>query len=131
MRVAFGDYDGIGPRPAPVALGEEEVIAAELVLLAIGFRGAEPDRLHDGLGVAIGERGTIRADEGYATGVPGVFACGDAVRGADLIVTAIADGRECARAVERLPGRRVAAAVARSGSGSRASADRHAFRSTR
>ena len=67
---------------------------SDLVLLAIGFVGIEPqDGLAEGLGVGITARGTVEPDRGLATGVDGVFACGDCVRGADLIVTAIADGR--------------------------------------
>ncbi len=67
------------------------------MLIAVGFAGVE-----DALGVAL----TDRADDGgrrrrSATSLDGVFAAGDCVRGADLIVTAIADGRECARAVDR------------------------------
>ena len=44
--------------------------------------------------------GTIAiVDASFETETPGVYACGDAVRGADLVVTAIADGRKCAAAV--------------------------------
>jgi glutamate synthase (NADPH/NADH) small chain len=56
--------------------------------------------LVDQLGVSLGERGAINATD-YATSVNGVFAAGDARRGQSLIVWAIAEGRECARAVER------------------------------
>ena len=72
------------------------------MLIAIGFVGIEPDDgLAVGLGVEVGARGAIATDGGLATGVEDVFACGDCVRGADLIVTAIADGRRAADAVER------------------------------
>jgi glutamate synthase (NADPH/NADH) small chain len=43
----------------------------------------------------------MAVDASFATSLPGVYAAGDCVRGADLIVSAIADGRECARAVDR------------------------------
>ena len=73
----------------------------DLVLIAIGFAGVEPsDGLADGLGVGVDARGTIETDGGSR---PASTACsrGDCVRGADLIVTAIADGRRAAAAVER------------------------------
>ncbi len=75
-------------------------LETDLVLLAIGFRGPER-RLLDKLGVALGERGNVVHDERWATNVPGVFACGDATRGASLIVWAIAEGRAAAAAVDR------------------------------
>ena len=50
--------------------------------------------------MGVSARGAIETDGAMATGVDGVFACGDCVRGADLIVTAIADGRRAAEAVE-------------------------------
>ena len=85
---------------APVpAKGGEVVLEVDLVLLAIGFTGTEEDEVYAQSGAAIGERGTVRVDAGFATSAPGVYACGDAVRGADLVVTAIADGRRCAAAV--------------------------------
>jgi glutamate synthase (NADPH/NADH) small chain len=75
-------------------------LEGDLVLLAIGFRG--PDRqLVDKLGVQVAERGALAHDDGWATNVPGVFACGDATRGASLIVWAIAEGRAAAAAADR------------------------------
>jgi glutamate synthase (NADPH) small chain len=75
-------------------------LAADLVLLAIGFRG--PDgQLLDKLGAELTERGNVAQDGSWGTSVPGVFACGDATRGASLIVWAIAEGRAAAAAVDR------------------------------
>jgi glutamate synthase (NADPH/NADH) small chain len=86
-------------RSVPV---EDVLLEIDLVLLAIGFVGIEPgDGLAASLGVGVSARGTIQTDGGLGTGVENVFACGDCVRGADLIVTAIADGRRAADAVER------------------------------
>ncbi|MGH7685498.1 MAG: FAD-dependent oxidoreductase, partial [Candidatus Dormibacteria bacterium] len=81
--------------------GTEAAIDAELVLLAIGFDGATPGPLLDGLGVAQDRRRNLVVDESFATGAPGVFAAGDAMRGAALIVNAIADGRGAARSCDR------------------------------
>jgi len=80
--------------------GSEFELEADLVLLAIGFRG--PDRqLLDQLGAELTDRGTVAYDEQWATTVPGVFACGDATHGASLIVWAIAEARAAAAAVDR------------------------------
>ena len=49
----------------------------------------------------VGERGELAHDANWATNVPGVFACGDATRGASLIVWAIAEGRAAAAAADR------------------------------
>ncbi len=80
--------------------GTEREIAAELVLLAMGFAGPEADGVLSQLGVALDERGNIARDQHYATSVAGVFACGDAGRGQSLIVWAIAEGRSCAAGVD-------------------------------
>jgi glutamate synthase (NADPH/NADH) small chain len=82
--------------------GTERVIPAQLVLLALGFDGVERDgELIGGLGVRVGERGTIARDEDFATDADGVFVAGDAGRGQSLIVWAIAEGRSAAAAVDR------------------------------
>jgi glutamate synthase (NADPH/NADH) small chain len=80
--------------------GSDFELEADLVLLAIGFRGPERQLL-DKLDVALTERGTVARDDHWATNVPGVWACGDATRGASLIVWAIAEGRAAAAAVDR------------------------------
>jgi glutamate synthase (NADPH/NADH) small chain len=54
-----------------------------------------------GLGVRVGERGTIARDADFATDADGVFVAGDAGRGQSLIVWAIAEGRSAAAAVDR------------------------------
>jgi glutamate synthase (NADPH/NADH) small chain len=81
--------------------GEPEVeIPADLVLLAMGFVGAEPSRLLADLGVRMTERQTVWRDEQWMTSVPGVFAAGDMQRGQSLIVWAIDDGRRAAAAID-------------------------------
>jgi glutamate synthase (NADPH/NADH) small chain len=97
VRALRGDKVGDPPEFAPT--GESHELPADLVLIAIGFTGVERG-LVDQLGVALGDRGAIDATD-YATSTDGVFAAGDARRGQSLIVWAIAEGRECARAVER------------------------------
>ena len=80
--------------------GSEQELPADLVLLAMGFTGPEPDGLLDQLGVDLDGRGNVARDGSYATNVPGVFVAGDAGRGQSLIVWAIAEGRSCAAAVD-------------------------------
>ena len=98
-KVEFPGYEETGIRKPVPAAGGEVLLEVDLVLLAIGFTGTQEDDIYVQSGAAIGERGTVEVDGSYATATPGVFACGDAVRGADLVVTAIADGRKCAAAV--------------------------------
>jgi glutamate synthase (NADPH/NADH) small chain len=81
--------------------GTELHMPAELVLLAIGFDGPVRDRLLTELGVEFDARGAIAHDEHCQTSVPGVYAAGDATRGASLIVWAIAEGRKAAHAIDR------------------------------
>ncbi|HKT43275.1 MAG TPA: glutamate synthase subunit beta [Gaiellaceae bacterium] len=76
----------------------DESHPAQLVLLAMGFVGPEPQLL-EALGVARDARGNADAPQ-FETSVPGVFAAGDARRGQSLIVWAIDEGRRCARAVD-------------------------------
>jgi glutamate synthase (NADPH/NADH) small chain len=80
--------------------GSEFDLDADLVLLAMGFLGAETDGLLQKLGVKLTDRGNVWRDGQWMTSVPGVFTCGDMQRGQSLIVWAIAEGRSCARGVD-------------------------------
>jgi glutamate synthase (NADPH/NADH) small chain len=83
--------------------GSEEIIKADLVLLAMGFVNPVATIL-DGFGVDKDARGNAKATTefigGYATNVPKVFAAGDIRRGQSLVVWAIREGRQAARAVD-------------------------------
>ncbi len=82
--------------------GSEKEWKADLVLLALGFVGPEADSFVSQLGCELDPRGNLKANEAnYATNVPGIFAAGDARRGQSLIVWAISEGREAARAVDQ------------------------------
>jgi len=93
--------------------GTEESYPADLVLLAMGYVHPVHDRLLEALGVDYDPRGNVHATTAdFHTSVPGVFAAGDVRRGQSLVVWAIQEGRECARAVDawltgqlRLPSR--------------------------
>jgi glutamate synthase (NADPH/NADH) small chain len=79
--------------------GSEFEIEAELVLLAMGFTGPVKSKLLTDLGVEFDTRGNIATRGQHLTSVPGVFAAGDARRGASLIVWAIREGRDAADSI--------------------------------
>jgi glutamate synthase (NADPH/NADH) small chain len=89
-----------GERDFEEVPGTERELAAELVLLAMGFVGPERTGLVEQLRLELDERGNIARGGDYATSAPGVFVAGDAGRGQSLIVWAIAEGRACAAAVD-------------------------------
>ncbi len=93
--------EAAGFDPVP---GTEHELPCDLVLLAMGFTGAERPGLLADLGVDFDQRGNVARDGSYATSVPGVFAAGDMGRGQSLIVWAIAEGRSAAAAVDRYLG---------------------------
>jgi glutamate synthase (NADPH) small chain len=78
----------------------EFVIAADLVLLAMGFTGPKRDGLLSQIGVELTASGAVRTDASHQTSVPRVFAAGDARRGASLIVWAIREGRDAADGID-------------------------------
>ncbi len=80
--------------------GTESVIEAELVLIAAGFLGTEK-YIADAFGVELNERTNVKTEAGkYATNVTNVFTAGDMHRGQSLVVWAIREGREAAKAVD-------------------------------
>jgi glutamate synthase (NADPH/NADH) small chain len=81
--------------------GSEFELKADLVLLAMGFVGPAPAGLVAQFGVTRDARSNVKADtENYQTSVPKVFAAGDMRRGQSLVVWAIREGRQAARAVD-------------------------------
>jgi len=79
--------------------GTERVIPCDLALLAIGFVGAEKGGMVEELKLELDNRGNIRT-ENYMSSEEGVFAAGDIRRGQSLVVWAISEGREAARAID-------------------------------
>jgi glutamate synthase (NADPH) small chain len=94
---------GTSSRDLHAIPGSEFTEPADLVLLAIGFSHPEHEGAVQELGVDLDARGNVRAPV-YETSQAGVFACGDARIGQSLVVTAIAEGRRCARVVDRFLG---------------------------
>ena len=81
--------------------GTEYQLKADLVLLAMGFLGPNRAGMLESAGVALDARGNVQADTNqYQTSVSKVFAAGDMRRGQSLVVWAIREGRQCARAVD-------------------------------
>ncbi|HYA34855.1 MAG TPA: glutamate synthase subunit beta, partial [Candidatus Binataceae bacterium] len=79
--------------------GSEFELDCDLVLLALGFLGPESDSVVTQLGLKLDPRGNIECRNHHSS-APGVFAAGDARRGQSLVVWAIWEGRECARAID-------------------------------
>jgi glutamate synthase (NADPH/NADH) small chain len=85
-------------KPAP---GTEFDLRADLVLLAMGFVSPVHEGLVSDLGIALDGRGNIAANTvDYRSSIDKVFACGDMRRGQSLVVWAIREGRQAARAVD-------------------------------
>ncbi len=81
--------------------GSEFEIKADLVLLAMGFIGPRKPGFVEQTGVEMDPRGAVKANvEDYRTTTPNIFSCGDMRRGQSLVVWAIREGRQCARAVD-------------------------------
>jgi glutamate synthase (NADPH) small chain len=107
VRVAhmrLGPADATGRQAPEEVAGAEETLPCDLAIKALGFEPEEIVRLWDVEGLEVTRWGTVKADfRTKETSLPGVYAAGDIVRGASLVVWAIRDGREAADAIsERL-----------------------------
>lgn len=98
----MGEPDENGRRRAEVVPGSEEVLEADVILVAFGFRPSPAPWFAD-FGIDLHEDGRVKAPEQNAfpfqTTNQKVFAGGDMVRGSDLVVTAIAEGRKAAEGI--------------------------------
>jgi len=100
VSTTLGEPDARGRRqPEPVP-DSDEVLPADRVIIAFGFR-ASPSPWFDDHDIALDDRGLVVATENtrykFQTSNPKVFAGGDMVRGSDLVVTAVYEGREAAQ----------------------------------
>lgn len=102
VRTEMGPPDERGRRRPLAQEGTEHILEADAVILAFGFT-PEPTPWLEAAGVSFDRRGRIVVGGGarlpYQSGVDKIFAGGDAVRGSDLVVTAIAEGRQAAEAM--------------------------------
>lgn len=98
----LGTPDISGRRTPEVVAGSEEIIPADRVIIAFGFRPSPPVWFEH-FGINVDERGRVSATASgefqFQTSNPKVFAGGDMVRGADLVVTAVFEGREAAKGI--------------------------------
>ena len=95
------DEPADGGRPSMTEVPDSEFeVETDLVLLAMGFLHPEHSGLLTQLGVELDPRGNVKIESDRMSTVPGVFAAGDTARGQSLVVWAIAEGRETARAVD-------------------------------
>ncbi|MFO1495333.1 MAG: FAD-dependent oxidoreductase [Lysobacterales bacterium] len=108
IETRLGAPDAKGRRRPENVPGTEVVIPADAVVIAFGFQPDPPDWFADhGISLHADGRTEVAADAAplpYQTSQPRVFAGGDMVRGADLVVTAVYEGREAARSIARYLG---------------------------
>ncbi|WP_280562761.1 MULTISPECIES: FAD-dependent oxidoreductase [unclassified Chromohalobacter] len=102
VRTRLGEPDTNGRQRPEVVPGSEEVFAADAVLIAFGFQ-PNPADWFDTVGIDLDERGRVKAPAqgGFAfqTSHEKVFAGGDMVRGSDLVVTAVYEGRQAGEGI--------------------------------
>jgi glutamate synthase (NADPH) small chain len=100
QKMRLGAPDATGRRMPELIDGADYVEDSDLVIKALGFEPEELPTLWGVAGLEVTRWGTIRAEfTSGQTSLPGVFAAGDIVRGASLVVWAIRDGRDCAEAI--------------------------------
>ena len=85
-----------------ISRGQKETLKADLILLALGFVHPVHEGLLDELGVDYDARGNVAVDKQHGSNIPGVFAAGDTIMGASLVVKAIASGRKVAEDIHRV-----------------------------
>jgi len=97
----LGEPDASGRQKPRTVPGSEFTIQGDLVLVAYGFDPVPFPAGSDLSRVALNDWGAVKVDELQMTSVPGVFAGGDASRGASLVVHAVRDGRRAALGIHR------------------------------
>jgi len=101
-KMKLGEPDSSGRRKPEVEVGSEYKIPADLVIKSLGFDPENIPKLFNAEELAISTWGTIKIDlKTMQTNLDGVFAAGDIVRGASLVVWAIRDGRDAAEQIEK------------------------------
>ncbi|MFC4667781.1 NAD(P)-dependent oxidoreductase [Seohaeicola nanhaiensis] len=102
QKMRLGKPDATGRQAPEVIEGADYVEEADLVIKALGFEPEDLPALWDEPALTVTRWGTVRAEfTSGKTDLPGVYAVGDIVRGASLVVWAIRDGRDCAAAILR------------------------------
>lgn len=96
VKTVMGPKDESGRQKMEEIKGSDFNINADVIIMALGFDPAVPGFLAEN-GISVNSWGGIIVNDRYETTTPGVYAGGDCYRGADLVVTAVYDGREAAR----------------------------------
>jgi glutamate synthase (NADPH/NADH) small chain len=113
VRMHLGLPDATGRQQVEPIAGSAFTLEADLVIKALGFDPEDMPAMFGEPGLAVSRWGTLKVDHRtMMTSVPGVFAAGDIVRGASLVVWAIRDGRDAATAMHRFIQDKAAASVA-------------------
>jgi glutamate synthase (NADPH) small chain len=100
QKMRLGAADATGRQSPEIIEGADYVEPADLVIQALGFEPEDLPTLWGQPELKVTRWGTIKADfHTHETNLPGVYAAGDIVRGASLVVWAIRDGREAAEAI--------------------------------
>ena len=100
-QIQLGDPDDSGRRRPEIKQGSEFEIKADMVIKALGFDPENLPLLFEAQELQVTKWGTIKADfDTMETNIKGVFAAGDIVRGASLVVWAIKDGRDAASSIK-------------------------------
>jgi len=100
-QIKLGDPDESGRRRPEIKVGSEFKIKADMVIKALGFDPEDLPYLFDAQELQVTKWGTIKTDfDTMETNIKGVFAAGDIIRGASLVVWAIKDGRDAALAIK-------------------------------
>ena len=98
----LGEPDASGRKKPTVKSGSEFKLPADLVIKSLGFDPENLPKLFNSNELAVSKWGTIKIDlTSMQTNLNGVFAAGDIVRGASLVVWAIKDGRDAAQQIEK------------------------------
>ena len=100
-QIQLGEPDDSGRRRPEIKEGSEFEIKADMVIKALGFDPEDLPQLFDSKELQVTKWGTIKTDfDTMETNLKGVFAAGDIVRGASLVVWAIKDGRDAAQSIK-------------------------------
>jgi glutamate synthase (NADPH/NADH) small chain len=101
-KIELGNADSSG-RKKPIAIPNSEFeINADMVIKALGFDPEDLPKLFDKPNLTVSQWGTIKINlKSMETNIPGIFAAGDIVRGASLVVWAIRDGRDAAISIQK------------------------------
>ncbi len=97
-KTELGEADERGRRYPQVVEGSEHFLEADAIILAFGFQPSPPEWLKEH-GVKLNDQDRVEVSRGFQSSNEKIFAGGDAVRGSDLVVTAIAEGRQAAESI--------------------------------